>query len=101
MPTGLIFDIPEGYSIRLHPRSGNALKIGLVLANAEGIVDEDYVEPTYVLMTNMSTVSLRIDHGMRIAQGEVVYDQRFEIVETETKPNQKSDRDGGFGSTGV
>ena len=26
VPTGLILDIPKGYSVRLHPRSGLALK---------------------------------------------------------------------------
>jgi dUTP pyrophosphatase len=36
IPTGLIFDIPEGYSIRIHPRSGMALKYGLILANCRG-----------------------------------------------------------------
>ena len=31
--TGLTFNIPSGYSIRLHPRSGIVLKYGLTLAN--------------------------------------------------------------------
>jgi hypothetical protein len=28
VPTGLIFDIPEGYSLRIHPRSGLSYKQG-------------------------------------------------------------------------
>ena len=35
IPTGLIFDIPVGYSVRLHSRSGLALKNGIVLVNQE------------------------------------------------------------------
>ena len=31
IPTGLIFDIPEGYSVRLHPRSSISLKKGLIM----------------------------------------------------------------------
>ena len=33
IPTGLIFDIPEGFSVRIHPRSGKAIKEGLSLIN--------------------------------------------------------------------
>ena len=33
VPTGMIFDIPEGYSVRIHPRSGTSYKQGLILAN--------------------------------------------------------------------
>jgi dUTPase len=43
IPVGLIFDIPEGWSVRLHSRSGMALKSGLTLANHEGIIDSDYM----------------------------------------------------------
>ena len=43
IPTGLIFDIPRGYSVRLYPRSSLALKQGLTLANNVGIIDWDYV----------------------------------------------------------
>ena len=36
IPTGLIFDIPEGYSVRLHSRSGLRWKDGIYLTNCEG-----------------------------------------------------------------
>lgn len=101
IPTGLIFDIPEGYSVRLHPRSGIALKHGLDLSNNEAVIDEDFVDPAFVLLRNNSMTSVCIEHGMRIAQGELVKDERCEIEETGEKPGLKSDRDGGFGSTGV
>ena len=38
IPTGLILDIPIGYSVRVHPRSGLAYKKGVTLLNAEGII---------------------------------------------------------------
>ena len=101
VPTGLILDIPVGCSVRLHSRSGFALKQGLVLANHEGVIDSDYVDPTYILVTNTSTVPVTIAHGDRIAQGEMILDHDYEIFESFYKPQKKTDRSGGLGSTGV
>jgi dUTP pyrophosphatase len=101
IPTGLIFDIPLGYSVRLHPRSGLSLKQGLVLANQEGVIDSDYVHPTYLVIKNTSKVCVTITHGDRIAQGEMIPDISYDVQETPDKPQDKTDRKGGFGSTGV
>lgn len=101
VPTGLIFDIPEGYSIRVHPRSGLALKQGLVLVNAEGVVDSDYVEETFLLMVNTGNNSLWVNEGDRIAQAELVRDVRPVFEEITEAPAKKGDRNGGMGSTGV
>jgi len=101
VPTGLIFDIPEGYSVRVHARSGLALKQGLVMANAEGIIDWDYVQETHIMIMNVSQESLYIHNGERIAQGELVPVLQYSIELTETQPQQKTIRNGGFGSTGV
>ena len=54
IPTGLIFDLEDTQSMRIHPRSGLALKKGITLANCEGVVDADYVNQTYVMLHNMS-----------------------------------------------
>ena len=72
VPTGLIFDIPKGYSVRLHSRSGLAWKDGLYLTNCEGIIDYDYVEPIFVMMTNISQSPKTINNGVRICQAELV-----------------------------
>ena len=48
IPTGIIFDIPDDYSIRIHPRSGLAWKNGITVANCEGVVDSDYYHETFV-----------------------------------------------------
>ena len=100
VPTGLILDIPVGYSVRLHSRSGLALKQGLVLANHEGVIDADYVDPTFVVLFNDSLQEHYIFHGDRIAQGEMITDIAYEVLETKTQPTQKTDHVGGFGSTG-
>jgi len=101
IPTNLIMDIPEGYSVRIHPRSGLALKNGITLINCEGVIDSDYINPTYITLYNSSDVSFEIKDGDRIAQGELVKDEKCFIVETNVAPTQKTSRAGGFGSTGV
>jgi len=101
LPTGLIADIPLGYSMRVHPRSGTSVKLGLTLANAEGIIDSDYVEEIFLTAHNTSQNRILINRGDRIAQGELYQDLKNIIQETLTRPVQKTTRQGGFGSTGV
>ena len=119
IPTGLIFKIEQlitietyadisrkelplqNYSIRLHPRSGLSLKKGLILANCEGIVDVDYQEEVFILLTNISKMHQTIRKGDRIAQGEIVCNEPFHIAVCNTRPEKHSERSGGFGSTGV
>lgn len=101
VPTGLIFDIPDGYSVRIHPRSGLSFKQGLVLANLEAVIDSDYIQETFILLTNNSQVDQTIQHGDRIAQAELVKKEQYVLWEIFDSPTQKTDRTGGLGSTGV
>ena len=108
VPTGLVFRIQTGffsvsgeeYSIRLHPRSGLSLKKGLVLANAEGLIDYDYQKEIFVLLTNISNLTHRVEYQERICQAEVVKTSKPAFVELVTHPDDVADRSGGFGSTG-
>lgn len=100
VPTQLVFDIPDHLSLRLHMRSGLAIKGGLVLSNAEGIIDSDYTDELMVLVTNTSEIPVRINHGDRICQGEFVPVYRPTMVLSVNRPEPKGDRRGGFGSTG-
>jgi len=120
IPTGLIFKIErkftienfadiysasspplQNFSIRLHPRSGLSLKKGLTLANCEGIVDVDYQEEVFVLLTNISAMGQTIKKGDRIAQAEVVCNEPSNFTVLAKAPEKHSERSGGFGSTGV
>lgn len=101
IPTGLILDIPVGYSVRVHPRSGLAYKKGVTLLNAEGIIDSDYTDELKIILHNTSNLDFIIDHGDRIAQAELVKSLDYTLEECYTAPTQKTDRVGGFGSTGV
>ena len=100
VPTGLIFDIPEGYSVRLHSRSGLAWKEGLYLTNCEGVIDSDYVDPVFVMMTSISQSPKVINNGDRICQAELVEKVYHSLTSIKEPPVQKTERDGGVGSTG-
>ena len=100
VPTGLIFDIPVGYSVRLYPRSSLALKQGLTLANNVGIIDSDYVQPVFMMVCNMSGFQQFVTDGERICQAELVQEKQYVLLEIDERPERKTDRDGGFGSTG-
>ena len=100
VPTGLIFDIPEKHVMKMYIRSSVAAKKGLALSNGVGIIDSDYVEETHILIHNMSDSLCRVHHGERLAQCliEPTIQERLEV--TNERPGQKTDRDGGIGSTG-
>lgn len=101
IPTGLIFDIPNFHSLRLHPRSGLSFNAGLVLANQEGIIDNDYKEELFIPILNRPSSVRVIRHGERIAQAELVADESYFIKETKDRPTHTTARSGGFGSTGL
>jgi len=101
IPTGMILDIPEQHCVKIYPRSGLSTKKGLNLINCVGIIDSDYVEQLFIPVYNNSQERLRIYTGDRIAQGELVYQPQAQFNYITERPQRKSDRDGGFGSTGV
>lgn len=99
-PTGAIFDIPEGYSLKAHPRSGTSLKQGINLINQEAVIDSDYVEELKLLLVNDSEAYVKIYHDERYAQGELQEVIQNQFVELTERPSQKTDRTGGLGHTG-
>jgi dUTP pyrophosphatase len=101
VPTGLILDIPEGYSVRVHARSSTAFKRGLVLINSEGIIDSDYVDELGLLLWNTTTNNIVLNNRERLAQAELIKTLDYGLLETINKPGTKTDRVGGMGSTGV
>ena len=100
VPTGLIFDIPENYVMKMYIRSSVAAKKGLALSNGVGIIDSDYVNETHILVHNISDSLTRIEHGERLAQCIIESVKQVEMTVVGTPPSQKTDREGGIGSTG-
>lgn len=100
VPTGIAVAIPEGYAGFVQARSGRALKEGLALANAPGLIDSGYRGEIRVILVNLdprSSIDLR--RGDKIAQLVFQPVVQAELLEVSELPS--SDRgEGGFGSTG-
>ncbi|NPD68319.1 dUTP diphosphatase [Lichenicola cladoniae] len=99
VPTGLAIALPPGHELQIRPRSGLALKHGILLPNAPGTIDEDYRGELQVIVMNGGTEPFLIERGMRIAQAVLAPVLRAEWNEVATLDD--TDRGaGGFGSTG-
>ena len=101
IPTGLIFDIPVNHVMEMYIRSSVATKLGLTLVNSVGIIDSDYVDETHIIVHNISDTLVSVHDGDRLAQCRLVKTKQTTLKETNTRPEKKTDRDGGIGSTGV
>ncbi len=99
IPTGFCIALPTGYELQIRPRSGLALKHGIVLPNAPGTIDEDYRGEVQVILLNASEEYFLVTRGMRIAQAVVapVYHAVWSEVEVLDETARGA---GGFGSTG-
>jgi len=68
VPTGLRFEIPEGYEIQVRPRSGLAAKEQVTVLNAPGTIDADYRGELLIILINHGKKPFTVTPGMRIAQ---------------------------------
>ena len=98
IPTGLAFELPEGYGLDIRPRSGLASR-GLIILNSPGTLDSDYRGELRVICMNLSSGNILVSKGDRIAQVRLFkelcmeFEEVKELNETERGPR-------GFGSTG-
>lgn len=99
VPTGLVFEIPDGFEGQVRPRSGLALRHGITCLNTPGTVDADYRGEVKVLLINLGDAPFTIERGERIAQMVIapVTQAGWEVV---TELSATARGAGGFGSTG-
>ncbi len=100
VPTGLTIALPPGYELQVRPRSGLALKNGIVLPNSPGTIDEDYRGEVQVIVMNAGTEPFTVECGMRIAQAVLAPVVRVSWREVEAL-DETARGTGGFGSTGT
>ena len=100
IPTGLRVALPPGHELQIRPRSGLALKNGIVLPNSPGTVDEDYRGELQVIVMNAGTEIFTVERGMRIAQAVLAPVVRAAWDEVASL-DDTARGEGGFGSTGT
>ena len=101
VPTGIALALPEGWAGFVQPRSGLALRHGVTVLNAPGLVDAGYRDELAVLLVNLDPDEpFEVARGDRIAQLVV---QRVEhctfTTVADLPPSERGS--GGFGSTGT
>jgi dUTP pyrophosphatase len=100
VPTGLSVAIPDGHAGFVLPRSGLAIRDGVTVVNAPGLIDAGYRGELKVALINHGDTTFSIRPGDRIAQLVIVAVLAPEYFEVETLDETRRS-DGGFGSSGV
>ena len=103
IPTGIHFDIPNNYMIRVSNKSGIASKYGLLIGAT--CCDADYEGIVHINVWNVSNEPRKICAGMKLAQAILIPVEYPEVVEVENveelyTSKNSSRGSGGFGSTG-
>lgn len=102
VPTGVKAYMLPDEVLYIYIRSSIAVKKGLALSNAVGVIDADYYNNAdneghiYIALTNYGERAVTLAKGERIAQGIF---QKYLTVDGDAA-GDGAERAGGFGSTG-
>lgn len=100
IPTGFAVELPPATEMQIRPRSGLAVRFGILVPNSPGTVDEDFRGEVQVALMNAGHEPFRISHGDRIAQAVIADVRRPHIIEA-SDLTETTRSIGGFGSTGI
>jgi dUTP pyrophosphatase len=103
VPTGLSFDIQDGYEIQVRTKSGLAINQGLMVLNSPGTVDNGYTGEVKAIIFNTNPTSVTIPKGMKVGQAVLcpVVNGGWVDLQPTNKINEKERGSNGFGSTGL
>ena len=99
IPANVIVETPPGYMLMVCLRSSTPRKLGLLMPQGVGIVDNDYcgeADELKIQVYNFTDEVVDVQRGSRIAQGVFVRVDTPEWNEVEQMSNTSR---GGFGST--
>jgi dUTP pyrophosphatase len=101
--TGIAIAVPDGYAGLVLPRSGLAVRHGISLVNAPGLIDPGYRGELMVSLINHDREeTFEVETGMRIAQLVLVRAAEARFVSVELLEEGADGRgEGGFGSSGT
>ncbi|WP_288284164.1 dUTP diphosphatase [uncultured Senegalimassilia sp.] len=101
VPTGLAIALPEGYAGFVLPRSGLAIKNGITVVNAPGLIDSNYRGELKVILQNTDPHEpFTIHGGDRIAQLVVMPVPHMSFTPVDALSSTERG-EGGFGSSGI
>ncbi|MCA9503862.1 MAG: dUTP diphosphatase [Spirochaetaceae bacterium] len=99
IPTGWRIALPEGFEAQVRPRSGLALRHGILVPNAPGTIDADYRGEIQVILMNAGDDEFQVERGDRIAQLVVAPVAKPVWIEVDAL-DETARGAGGFGHTG-
>ena len=99
--TGVSIALPPGYVGWVTPRSGLAIRHGISMVNAPGIIDAGYRGEIKVVLWNTDgSQAFVVNPGDRIAQLVVTPHSTAQMIPLDSLPGSHRG-EGGFGSTGL
>ena len=102
IPTGVAIAVPIGSAGLVLSRSGLALRHGVAVLNAPGLIDSGYRGEIGVILVNHGDEPVAIDRGQRVAQLMIVEVTTFALSLADELPAAPDDRgSAGFGSSGA
>lgn len=103
VPTGISFDIKDGYEIQVRSKSGLAINQGLMILNSPGTVDNGYSGEVKGILFNTNNHPVTITKGMKIGQAVLcpVVNGKWVNLVQQNQIKEKDRADKGFGSTGI
>lgn len=99
IPANVIVETPPGYMLMICMRSSTPRKVGLMMAQGLGIIDNDYCgeeDELKIQVYNFTDEPVTIERGSRIAQAIFV---RVGTAEWNEVDQMTTSSRGGFGST--
>ena len=101
VPTGIAIALPRGYAGLVLPRSGLALRHGVTVANAPGLIDSGYRGELQVALLNTDPAAdFHVVRGHRIAQLVVQAVEQVGWLPMAELPADSTRGEGGFGHSG-
>ena len=103
VPSGLAFDIRDGFEIQVRTKSGLAINQGLMVLNSPGTVDNGYTGEIKGIIFNTNPTEVTIPKGMKFGQAVLcpVVNGAWVDLNQVSKINKKERGSNGFGSTGL
>jgi len=103
VPSGLSFDIRDGFEIQVRTKSGLAINQGLMVLNSPGTVDNGYTGEVKGIIFNTNPTEVKIPKGMKFGQAVVcpVVNGAWVDLNQVDQINKKERGANGFGSTGI
>jgi len=99
IPTGIAFSVPDGFELRISPRSGQSAREQISIRNSPGIIDSGYIGEIMVIFVNNKDTTHIITKDQRVCQVKLSKAYHADFVEVDDLG--KTERgEGRFGSTG-